>query len=197
MTIKPNKREQIGVYLEFARPYYESKDAAHDFRHIRRVAARSDELAKCADDEIRLDRLCCLVAFHGLGGKLADDAQLAERITIFLATLGWSAPEIEALLAALARHVSDPQTAEERIVHDANLFEVTGPFGIAKAFTVGGARGQSYERTLEIFERNLDKATFRTSAARAAYAPRKVYAHAFIKALRADLEDDHAGMDDG
>jgi hypothetical membrane protein len=35
-------------------------------------------------------------------------------------------------------------------VHDANAVEVLGAFGIAKAFTTGGARGQSNEQTVEL-----------------------------------------------
>ena len=74
------------------------------------------------------------------------------------------------------------------IVHDANLFEVTGRFGIAKAFTVGGNFNQTYECTLEIFEDNLDKLVFRTPIGRSMYEVRKDYTRAFIEELRAEIK---------
>ena len=40
-------------------------------------------------------------------------------------------------------------------MHDANYVEVLGAFGIAKAFTKGGAERQSYEETIAIFRENL------------------------------------------
>ena len=60
------------------------------------------------------------------------------------------------------------------IVHDANFFEMTGRFGIAKAFTVGGNFNQTYECTLEIFEDNLDKLVFRTPIGRSMYEVEKI-----------------------
>lgn len=62
----------------------------------------------------------------------------------------------------LLTHLEDPRTPEAMIVHDANYVEVLGALGIAKAFTTGGARGQTYETTVNIFENNLNRAVFHT-----------------------------------
>jgi enhancing lycopene biosynthesis protein 2 len=68
--------------------------------------------------------------------------------------LGWTAAETTEVLAALARHADGPVRVEERIVHDANAVEVLGAFGTAKAFTTGGALGQSYEQAAAIYARS-------------------------------------------
>jgi uncharacterized protein len=101
--------------------------------------------------------------------------------------LGWTLEESAEAFARLARHCDDPQTAEERIVHDANYVELLGPFGIAKAFTKGGAEAQSYEETLAIFERNLDRVEFRTPCGRELADEGRAYARSFIKRLRLEL----------
>ena len=72
-------------------------------------------------------------------------------------------------------------------MHDANFFEVLGPFGIAKAFTVGGSRGQTYEQTADIFARNIVNVVFKTPAGIKLYEPRRLYAIDFLNKLRNEL----------
>ena len=177
----------IGLYCDFVRPAYADRDAGHDFDHIRRIIDRLPELAEGLDPPPVPHRLSFLATFHGLIGKITGDPEFRDRAVRFLTDLGWPEGEITTSFAALARHLSNPQTPEECMVHDANFFEVTGPFGIAKAFTVGGAHGQRYEQTLDIFAANLEALRFRTPAGQALYEPRKAYAAAFIQDLRGDL----------
>lgn len=101
--------------------------------------------------------------------------------------LGWTNSEVEEGFRSLERHLKDPQTVEEEIVHDANYIELLGAFGIAKAFTTGGARGQSYEETAEIFEhRYLDKVEFRTPAGKRLSEEGWAYVKEFLKRLRSE-----------
>ncbi len=89
---------------------------------------------------------------------------------------------------SLDRHLSDPQTIEEAIVHDANYIEMLGAFGVAKAFTTGGARGQSLHETADIYEhRYLDKVQFRTPAGQRAAEEGRAYVKAFLTRLRDEL----------
>ena len=106
---------------------------------------------------------------------------------VFLRGLGWQQNGIDAMLSSLFSHLTDPQTSEEQVVHDANYFELTGPFGIAKAFTVGGAKGQSYEQTADIFQHNLDRVVFRTPAGQRQSAERLAYARDFLQRLKEEL----------
>ena len=58
-------------------------------------------------------------------------------------------------------------------------------FGIAKTFTVGGARGQTYEETVGYFERNcLDSIRFRTPAGRDMAEEGREYARRFLARLK-------------
>ncbi len=106
----------------------------------------------------------------------------------FLEGLGWEQEDIEAILSSLLTHLKNPRTPEEVVVvHDANYFEVAGPFGIAKAFSVGGARGQTYKQSVDIFEGNLDRVVFRTPAGKRLSKIRKAYAKEFLRKLRDEL----------
>ena len=93
--------------------------------------------------------------------------------------------EICELFESLARQFSHPETVEEEIVHDANYLETTGAFGIAKAFTTGGAKGQSMEETVNIFEgQYFDRVEFRTPEGKRIAGERKVYTQDFFERLR-------------
>lgn len=179
---------EIKPYYDFVRPYYCDRDAGHDFRHIARIFDRLEELSVGCVPEPKFHRLYFLAAFHGLVEKLRTDIEFRDQVDDLLRQLGWKNDEISDAFTALERHLSAPQTTEEMIVHDANFFEVTGRFGVAKAFTVGGNFNQTYERTLEIFEANLNKLVFRTPIGRSTYDARKDYARAFIEELRAEIK---------
>ncbi len=179
---------EIKSYYDFVRPYYHGRDAGHDFHHIARIFDRLEELSVGCVPEPEFHKLYFIAAFHGLVKRLGTDICFQNQVNNFLRQLGWENGDISEAFAALERHLFAPQTTEEMIVHDANFFEVTGRFGIAKAFTVGGSFNQTYERTLEIFEANLDKLVFRTPIGRSTYEARKDYARAFIEELRAEIK---------
>ena len=154
----------IEIYKKFVRELYVDRDKGHDFSHIERIISRIDELSNGLDPSPTPHRLNFLACFHGLNKKLQENTNLRSRTIEFLLSIGWSQKEIEDIFLSLARHTTDPCTIEEMIVHDANFFEVLGPFGIAKAFTVGGARGQTYEQTADIFAMNIENVVFKTPA---------------------------------
>jgi hypothetical protein len=79
--------------------------------------------------------------------------------------LGWSNEDIDEVFQSLIRHPCNPQSFDEKIVHVANYVETLGAFGIIKAFLTGGAKGQSIEETISIFEKQyLDKVVFQALA---------------------------------
>ena len=181
-------REQLEAYKAFVRPFYASRDAAHNFRHIERIIDRLGMLAEGISPPPRPDRLYFLACFHGLGKRIASDTNFRDQSIAFLNGLGWTEAEIQELFAGLARHLTAPETVEEAIVHDANKIETLGAFGIAKAFTVGGALGQTYEQTAEFFEhQSLAEAEFRTPAGRRMAEEGRKYALDFLARLRSEL----------
>jgi uncharacterized protein len=179
-------RDEVDPYLEFVRPHYAEKDPAHDFQHIKRIIRRLDVLSEGSDPRLHL--LYFLSCFHGMRDKIQNDSHFRDRMNELLKSLGWTSSEIDHAVTSLFRHTSDPQTTEEKIVCDANLMGRLGAFGIAKAFTTGGARGQSYEETADIFEyKNLDKIEFLTPMGQRVAKKGIAYAKAFLKRLRKEL----------
>jgi uncharacterized protein len=173
-------------YLAFVRPHYADRDSAHDYGHIERIRERVEALALDETPPPSSERLAFLVAFHGLGPKVLEDAAFRDRVSVFLGERSWEAAEIDAAFASLARHLRDPVTTEERLVHDANTLEVVGAFGIAKAFLTGGARGQSIEETARIFAANLERVEMRTAAGRRVQGGRVAYAREFLRRLEGE-----------
>lgn len=181
-------RDRLDTYLRFVKPYYKDKDPAHDIRHIQRIIRRLPQLSAGMTPEPQQDILYFLACFHGLGNKIKAEPGFADAVTKFLHEIGWNADEIDDLFLRLERHLVSPVTVEEQIVHDANYMELLGAFGIAKAFTKGGAEGQSYEETADIYEyQYLDRVEFKTPAGRQFAIESRSFAKEFLKRLRAEL----------
>jgi hypothetical protein len=139
-------KNQFKPYGDFARLYYGARDPAHDFRHIERMVGRLSMLSDGLQG-VRPHFLHFLTAFHGLWLFWNDDPKFRARAISFLQELGWGEPEIEEAAVCLERHLKDPQTVEEKVVHDANYMELLGAFGIAKAFdnAPDAAVGRTYK----------------------------------------------------
>ncbi|WP_152628068.1 hypothetical protein [Streptacidiphilus neutrinimicus] len=178
------RRYRLSSYADEVRPLYEAKDPAHDFVHIERILARVELLAE--GEAPRWDLLYFLVCFHGLVPRMADSG-FRQGTAQFLEGLGWNPAEADEGVAALERHLTGPVSLEEQLVHDANYWEAIGPFGIAKAFTTGGARGQRIEETLRLARVFVDRPVFRTSTARRLAPARRAYAHSFLDELEREL----------
>lgn len=180
-------QDQVEVYKKFVLPHYVGKDAAHNFRHIERILARLSILSEGIEPSPNIESLYFLACFHGLGKRLNSDRAFAEEVKAFLLGLGWSESKIEEGFESLTRHLAQPQKIEEKIVHDANYLELLGAFGIAKAFTTGGARGQLIEESADIFEHQyLDKVEFQTPTGKRLAQEGREYAKAFLKRLQTE-----------
>ena len=183
-------KRQIEPYKKFAQHYHQSleKDTAHDFRHIERIISRLDLLSQEISSVPNKSLLYFIACFHGLKASLSNDKLFQKQVRCFLQDLEWTEVEIEQAFQSLERHLEDPRIVEEKIVHDANYLELLGAFGIAKAFTTGGARKQSYEQTADIFEYwYLDKVEFLTPVGRRIAKEKRTYTKEFMKQLRSEL----------
>ena len=179
---------QIEPYRKFARSHYTNKDAAHNFRHIKRIIDRLDFLSRELSQQPNKALLYFIACFHGLEKNLRSDIAFRDRVKSFLRELNWTEVEIKQGFQSLERHLKYPKTIEERIVHDANYVELLGAFGIAKAFTTGGAYNQTYEETADIFEHQyLDRVKFVTPMGKRLAEKKKSYAKDFLRQLRSEL----------
>jgi len=187
-------RYQLAPYRQFAQPYYADKDSAHNFSHIEKILNRLSTLSQGIAHSPRPDRLYFLACFHGLEKRLSTDHGFRKQVTSFLHGLAWTETEVEEIFLSLSRHITDPKTVEEEIIHDANYIELLGAFGIAKAFTTGGARGQTIEQSAEIFEQQfLKRIKFRTPLGKRLAEGGRTYARRFLKRLRAECSNKHTG----
>jgi uncharacterized protein len=176
--------DDLEPYAEYARPYYDEKDPAHDFRHIERIIRRLEPLSAGMSPPPRPHRLHFLACFHGLGIRIRNDDSFRLQVRDFLLGLGWGEGEVDRGFQSIGRHLEDPVTTEEKIVRDANFLELLGAYGVAKAFITGGARGQSVSESAEIYRaRYLEKIEFRTPVARQLAAEGREFAKAFLERL--------------
>lgn len=174
-------------YESFALPHYADRDPAHNADHIRRILSRLPDLSRGVEPEPQPRLLHFLACFHGLAERIRRDDAFRAETESFLIMNGWTPEQVAEGFLALGRHHVMPMTSEEKVVHDANHLERLGAFGVAKAFTRGGADGQSYERTLAIFERNLRMTRFLTPRGRALATEGLAYCRDFITRLRLEL----------
>ena len=146
---------------------------------------RLDDLSAGISPAPRRRLLHFLACLHGLGTRVREDAAFAAEVRSLLLRRGWSAAEAEEAMESLERHLRAPQSVEEEIVHDANYVELLGAYGVAKAFLTGGARGQSLEETVGIFEAQyLDRVHFRTPRGAELAREGREYAKRFLERLR-------------
>lgn len=179
-------RGELQAYLDYVRPHYEAKDVAHDFAHIVRICMRLDDLAAGLTIHNR-PLLHFLACWHGLADRIVGGSWFADATRAFLTADGWVDDDVDTAYVALVRHSSSPVTVEERIVHDASAVELLGAFGIAAAFTQGGAEGRSYEETMVAHDRLLERTDFKTPRGEELALGGRDYARRFLAQLRTEL----------
>jgi uncharacterized protein len=125
-------------------------DGSHDTSHLARVwaNARAIQAEEGGDAEL----LAAAVLLHDCvhvekSSPLRAQASrlAADRARELLAGFGWSGTRIEAAAHAIAAHSFSagiaPETAEARILQDADRLEAIGAIGIARCFYTAGRMG--------------------------------------------------------
>lgn len=180
-------KKNLELYKQFARPHYLHKKPPHNFAHIERILAQMEFLTQGLP-EPRCHRLYFLACFHGLDGRLQADGRFREAIRAFLLWLEWDEEEIEEIFVCLQRHLKNPQSVEEKLVHDADSLERLGAWAIAESFTAGGTREQSVEETIQNLMRSQQtEIDFHTPAGRHLAAKRQRFMRTFLEELRAEI----------
>ena len=125
-------------------------DGAHDLGHLHRVWANARLIAM--DEPCDLEILLPAVFFHDLINlpKSHPDRTSASRLSAdaacaFLAADGFATDKLAAVAHAITAHSFSanipPQTAEARVLQDADRLEALGAIGLARMFHVAGALG--------------------------------------------------------
>lgn len=155
--------------VEFVKPLYERKDSMHNFEHILRIKKRVG-LYKQDYKKVDEQKLKFLIYFHGLGKYVKEHEKEIIKVCF---PKQW--------LISLYRHTKKPQTIEEKLVSDANLWEAVGKYGIKKSLQVGRERNQTMEQTLKIMSDNISKVKFYTKKGKELGEPRIKVVKEFLK----------------
>lgn len=125
-------------------------DGAHDLGHLRRVWKQAQLIAM--DEPCDMLVLLAACMFHDLVNLPKSHPERARASTLsaeaachFLRTDGFPESKLSAVGHAIAAHsfsaAITPQTAEARVLQDADRLEALGAIGIARMFHVAGALG--------------------------------------------------------
>lgn len=133
-----------------AQELYRLGDAAHDFDHVRRVAALAVQIARNegADEEVVL--LAALL--HDVPSAIHTNARAAHHLAAaefarqYLTQQGMAPNRLENVVHCIVAHrfrdqSVQPQTLEAQCLYDADKLDSIGAIGVARAFAFAGAHG--------------------------------------------------------
>src|SRR5580658_10084633 len=154
-----------------ARGLYPALDPAHDFLHIRRVAATALKLAR----EEQADAMVVLPAayFHDFVTIPKNDSRRTQASTLsgeatvlYLRETGYPVLYLDRIRHAIEAHSFSagisPETIEAKVVQDADRLDSLGAIGIARCFSTGALMGTPFYHELDPFaeSRALDDKSY-------------------------------------
>jgi hypothetical protein len=173
--------------LDFVRPLSVGLDGMTNFGFVEKRIRISDFLeseegagssgAAGADTA----RLFLLAAFAGLPSarRITPDS----REDLLLRSLRIPFEEISSLVSSLKRIEADPQSPEEKIVHDAMLLESVGAYGVTQLLVAGARERMTLAEMAREIAGKMASARFATPAGRRLAADRVAFAALFARKL--------------
>jgi hypothetical protein len=172
--------------LDFVRPLSVGIDGTTNFGFVERRLKISKSLLEDARRrdgaaEVDEDRLFVITAFAGLPAarRISPDS----REDLLLRSLRIPFEEIRILVSSLNRYEHDPQSPEEKIVHDAVLLESVGAYGVTQLLVSGARERQTLAEMAEEIAGKMAAARFATPAGRRLAADRVAFATLFARKL--------------
>lgn len=161
----------ISKVTAYVKDYMSNYDPSHDFNHIQRVLhlvrqIHSHESTRPCS--LPIATLCALL--HDVGDKKylkpgEDATTLIHDVLISLGTDEALAAKVQTICLAVSysSEVKKPDNVktvlanhpELAVVQDADRLDAIGAVGIGRAFTFGGAKDQTLEKTMAHFEEKL------------------------------------------
>ena len=149
-----NELEYIKKYVK---KIYIKNDPAHDFAHIMRVYKNAEEI--CKKEESNRKLVLVSVLLHDIVKKTQSDRRTrssadlsAEKARLILRKLKFSDNDIAIVSEAIKNHSFTKgkisTSIEGRILQDADRLDAIGAIGIARVFSVSGAKNR------ELYEPN-------------------------------------------
>ncbi len=199
---------------EIAREAARTAEPAHDFGHVRRVAANARAIAEAEGADFGIVLPAALL--HELFSYPKDHPDsprsgevCAERAADVLRAEAFSEALIEPVCYCIRVHPFSlgivPETLEAKVLQDADRLDALGAIGIARCFAVGGALGRPFydpedpfararplddkRWTLDHFGRKLLRLpeTLHTETARAMARERAAFIRAFLAQLGREI----------
>ena len=145
-----NELEYIKKYVK---KIYIKNDPAHDFAHIMRVYKNAEEI--CKKEESNRKLVLVSVLLHDIVKKTQSDRRTrssadlsAEKARLILRKLKFSDNDIAIVSEAIKNHSFTKgkisTSIEGRILQDADRLDAIGAIGIARVFSVSGAKNREF-----------------------------------------------------
>lgn len=145
--------QQIHRLEEVAREAARTAEPAHDFGHVRRVAASARAIAEAEGAE--MDVVLPAALLHELSSLPKDHPDsphsgvlCAQRAADALRKQGYPEARIEAVAYCIRVHPFSlgvvPQTLEAKALQDADRLDALGAIGVARCFAVGGTLSRPF-----------------------------------------------------
>lgn len=175
------------VILDFVRPLSVGLDGMTNFGFVEKRIRISDflesEEGAGSSGVAGADpaRLFLLAAFAGLPSarRITPDS----REDLLLRSLRIPFEEISSLVSSLKRIEADPQSPEEKIVHDAMLLESVGAYGVTQLLVAGARDRMTLAEMAQEIAEKMAAARFATPAGRLLAADRVAFATLFARRL--------------
>lgn len=172
--------------LDFVRPLSVGIDGMTNFGFVERRLKISENLLESEESRdgkgrVDRDRLFLLAAFAGLPGarRISPDS----REDLLLRSVRIPFEEIRILVSSLNRYEHNPESPEEKIVHDAVLLESVGAYGVTQLLVSGARERQTLAEMAEEIAEKMAAARFATPAGRRLAADRVAFATLFAQKL--------------
>jgi hypothetical protein len=172
--------------LDFVKPLSVGLDGMTNFGFVERRMKISEDFFERGRETgetaaANSDRLFLLCMFAGLPSARRITADSRE--DLLLRSLRIPLEEIRILVSSLQRMAAEPQTPEERIVHDAMLLESVGAYGVTQRLVAAARERMTLVEMARDIAEKMAAARFVTEAGRRVAADRIAFATLFARRL--------------
>ena len=180
----------ISSAIEYVRELFAGNSDGHGFDHAMRVYRNAVTIADGEECDATVVALAALL--HDADDPKIFDTRDNANARTFLDDAGVGPETAERVIRAInsvsfsKNRGKTPETAEGRIVQDADRLDAIGAVGIARTFAYGGAHGRILDESVKHFHEKLLllKDMMNTETAKRLAADR----HSFLKAFLRELE---------
>jgi len=152
------------VYLKnYVKKIYVQNDPSHDFAHIMRVYKNAEKI--CRNEKVNERLVLVSVLLHDIVKKSQSDKRIkssadlsAGKSIIILKKLKFLDSDIRIIIESIRNHSFSKKkiskSIEGKILQDADRLDAIGAIGIARVFSVSGAKNRQFYEPNDPFLKN-------------------------------------------